>query len=84
MTGTAPAVVLDANVLVSATLSRLGKPAPCMRLIEEDTGADVYLVAIQAASTELGGTMCAQVRDAVTRLSTEIAALMEGGEREVP
>jgi putative PIN family toxin of toxin-antitoxin system len=35
MTGTGPAVVLDANVLVSATLSRLGKPAECMRLIEQ-------------------------------------------------
>jgi hydrogenase 3 maturation protease len=53
-----------------------------MRLIEEDTGADVYLVAIQVASTRLGGTMDPRVRDSVTILSTELSALMEGGGQE--
>ena len=48
-----------------------------MALISEETGADVYLVAIQAASTELGGTMTPGVRAAIPGLVAELGRIME-------
>jgi len=48
-----------------------------MSILKEDTGADVYLVAVQAASTKLGGTMCPEVRKAVEGIIVELAGLMK-------
>lgn len=59
----------------------LGTHAPplsmLMRLLSDDTEADVYIVAIQAVSTALGDTMCPEVRRAVDELSDNLAALLE-------
>ncbi len=49
-----------------------------MSLLKEDTGADVYLVAVQAASTRLGDTMHADVKRAVDDLILELTDLMGG------
>lgn len=47
-----------------------------MALAAAETGAGVHLVAIQAKSTELGGTMCEEVRAAVGRLSRYLEAVL--------
>ncbi|MFH1501762.1 MAG: hydrogenase 3 maturation endopeptidase HyCI [Candidatus Eisenbacteria bacterium] len=54
-----------------------------MRLLSEDTGANVYLLAIQVESMELGGAMSPRVREAVEGLSSEMASLLEGGDPRV-
>lgn len=51
-----------------------------MSLLSDETGADVYLVAVQAATMELGGTMSAAVRDASAKLIEELGRLIEQGE----
>lgn len=47
-----------------------------MELLAGDTGADVYLVAIQPASMELGRSMSPEVRTTVTQLVCELGRLM--------
>lgn len=47
-----------------------------MSILKEDTGADVYLVAIQTASTKLGDTMCSDVLRAVAELVLDLGKLM--------
>lgn len=49
-----------------------------MRVIREETGAAVALVAIQSGSTELGGEMSPEVAEAVDGLVEEMAALLAG------
>jgi hydrogenase 3 maturation protease len=50
-----------------------------MALAAAETGAAVHLVAVQAKSTELGGTMCEEVRAAVGRLGEVLATVLERG-----
>jgi hypothetical protein len=47
-----------------------------MALAARETGAAVHLVAIQAKSTELGGTMCEEVRAAVGRIGSELEVIL--------
>jgi len=47
-----------------------------MSLLAEEAGADVYLVAVQVASTELGGTMSQEARAAASKLVEELSRLM--------
>ena len=47
-----------------------------MALAAGETGATVHLVAIQAKSTEFGGTMCEEVRAAVGRLASALEAIL--------
>jgi hypothetical protein len=47
-----------------------------MRVIAEETGADVHLLAVQAKCTELGETMCDEVQAAVGRLVDELQCLL--------
>jgi hydrogenase 3 maturation protease len=60
----------------------LGTHAPplsmFMRLLADDTGADVRLVAVQAATTELGEEMTREVADAVQELVSRLDELLEG------
>jgi len=51
-----------------------------MSLLSDETGAEVYLVAVQAATMELGGTMSAAVRDASAKLIEELSRLIEQGD----
>jgi hydrogenase 3 maturation protease len=48
-----------------------------MSLLADDTGADVYLVAVQVADTRLGGTMTPEVHSAVAKLVAELGRLMD-------
>ena len=48
-----------------------------MTTISEETGARAYLVAIQAKSTALGGTMCGEVSESVRRIVSELEGLLE-------
>lgn len=50
-----------------------------MTLLSQETGADVRLLAIQPKSTELGGTMCHEVAEAVRRVADELEGLLGGG-----
>jgi hydrogenase 3 maturation protease len=48
-----------------------------MSILAEDTGADVYLVAVQVVDTRLGGIMTPEVRSAVGKLVAELGRLMD-------
>jgi len=55
-----------------------------MAAIAEEVGAKVHLVAIQAATTGLGGAMSVAVSDAVARLVQELERILEcPSEKEV-
>lgn len=47
-----------------------------MSILKEDTGADVYLLAVQAASMRLGDTMHQDVKRAVEDIIVELTGLM--------
>jgi hydrogenase 3 maturation protease len=47
-----------------------------MDLAAAETGASVYLVAVQAGSTALGSTMCGEVRAAVGRLASRLEEIL--------
>jgi hydrogenase 3 maturation protease len=47
-----------------------------MHLAAAETGAAVHLVAVQAKSTALGGTMCEEVRAAVQRLASTLEGIL--------
>lgn len=47
-----------------------------MAFAASETGAGVHLIAIQAKSTEHGGTMCEEVRAAVGRIASELQGIL--------
>ena len=71
--------VVSAEDVVGLMLGTHAAPLSMfMRVIAEETGADVRLAAIQVKSTELGGVMSDEVAAAVDALTSEIARLLEG------
>ncbi len=49
-----------------------------MRVLKDETGADVMLLAVQAATTTLGGEMTREVADAVGKLLSQLEELLKG------
>jgi hydrogenase 3 maturation protease len=49
-----------------------------MRVLKDETGADVMLLAVQAATTALGGEMTREVADAVGKLLSQLEELLKG------
>ncbi len=52
-----------------------------MSILKEETGADVYLLAVQAASMRLGDMMSPDVRTAVDGIILELTAIMGVGSK---
>ena len=49
-----------------------------MRVLKDKTGADVMLLAVQAATTTLGADMTREVADAVGNLVSQLQELLDG------
>jgi Ni,Fe-hydrogenase maturation factor len=49
-----------------------------MRVLKDETGADVRLVAVQAATMTLGADMTREVADAVENLVSQLEELLDG------
>lgn len=49
-----------------------------MRVLKDETGADVRLLAVQAATTTLGADMTREVTDAVENLVSQLEELLDG------
>jgi hydrogenase 3 maturation protease len=49
-----------------------------MRVLKDETGADVMLLAVQAATTTLGADMTREVTDAVENLVSQLEELLDG------
>jgi hydrogenase 3 maturation protease len=62
---------LDSAAISTHTLS----PRLFIDIVRQNTGAEVYLIGIQPAHTQLGQSLSAQVRDAVQRLSQALAQI---------
>ena len=76
-------VAAEDDVLGEMTGTHAAPLSMLMRLISEETGADVRLVAVQPKSTALGGTMCAEVTETARRVASELEGLLrEGSENE--
>ncbi|MCK4915998.1 MAG: hydrogenase maturation protease, partial [Candidatus Eisenbacteria sp.] len=49
-----------------------------MRVLKDETGADVMLLAVQAATTTLGADMTREVTDAVENLVSQLEESLDG------
>ena len=49
-----------------------------MKVLSQETGADVRLLAVQASNTALGGDVSEEVSDAVDRLAAELGDILKG------
>ena len=67
------------DVLGEMTATHAAPLSMLMKLLSQETGADVRLVAVQSKSTALGGTMCAEVAEAARRVASELEGLLEEG-----